>query len=138
MGKSWQKVISSVTITGVVTEQNSRAIDMSKAENIIGVKAQIESGTAPEIQILSQTINSGQEDAKLIGGAADQKAGITTNDWLTQETGGPIFSSLKSIGTKKTDGHAVMPTHWMRIQAKGINLNGIAVVSVWILLAESY
>ena len=129
---TWEKVINKQPV-GSNGSVDSDAIRVSFASREIGIKVKIESGTAPEVQVLYQVIDSGQGDKGLVGGAEDLKNDI---DWVTPETGAVLIESIKS-GTKM-DGHTIMPSDWIRIRAKGINSNSAnTVASVWIAIDDN-
>ncbi len=138
MGVSWQRVLDKVTINGTGS-QDSRPIRAGGGNGngeVIGLKIQVHSGSAPDVQALYQVVNSGQGDALKIADTEDIIKGGA--DWFTPETGGVIIQSLSAAGVKG-DGHSIMPTDWFRIRVKGINSNGTnTVASAWVAVREGY
>ena len=128
----WNKVIDSKTVAATASI-TSDPIDVGRCKNF-GFAITIVSGTAPNVKLEYQIIESNQGDMNLVGSySAIPGVAEGTLSWIIPITGSTLVASITS--GSKADGFSPMVSRWMRLKVTGIAANGADTVVI-VRLAE--
>lgn len=112
----WLVVIDSAIVPNVQFA-TSTVIDISEY-SAFSYKLEIHSGSAPDVKITYEVIESTQNFAVLV---ASETTGEQIKNWVSPITGGTIDSSITS---NQCDGFSPIVTRWIKWKVTGVASNG--------------